>query len=57
VVVHGLIVGPFAQAAQLLEDSAGAPRETIRRSDDNSRRKMQNVRGDGGLIPILVTLQ
>src|SRR5262249_1961350 len=37
---------PFARAAQLLEDMrAVRRRETVHRSDDNSRRKVQNVRG------------
>ena len=38
---------PFAHAAQLLEIlRAVRRRKTVRRSDDNSRRKVQNVRGD-----------
>jgi hypothetical protein len=43
----GMIIGLSLTSLQLLEDIAGGrPRETRRRSDDNSRRKMQNVRGD-----------
>ena len=42
---------PFADAAQLLENIvAGRRRETVSRSDDNSRRRVQNVRGDSAAI-------
>src|SRR4030095_12760511 len=44
---HGDDQRPFAHAAQHFEDIAGVhPRETVRRSDDDSRRKMRNVRAD-----------
>ena len=46
-VVMGVIIGRFAHAAQPLEDIAGRPPTLdVRRSDDNSRRKVQNVRED-----------
>ena len=46
-VVMGVIIGRFAHAAQPLEDIAGVRRrEMVPRSDDNSRRKVQNVRED-----------
>jgi hypothetical protein len=37
---------PFAHADQLLEAVRGVRRPKMVRRDDNSRRKMQNVRGD-----------
>jgi hypothetical protein len=37
---------PFAHAAQLLEAMRGVRRPEMVRRDDNSRRKIQNVRGD-----------
>jgi hypothetical protein len=44
---HGDDHPTFADAAQLLEDIAAVRRrEAVRRVDDNSRRKVQNVRGD-----------
>ena len=39
---HGTDHRPFPHAAQLLEDECGS----VRRRDDNSRGKVQNVRGD-----------
>jgi hypothetical protein len=48
---HGDDHPAFAYAAQLLEDiRAVRRRETVRRSDDNSRRKVQNVLGDSSAI-------
>jgi hypothetical protein len=48
---HGDDHPTFAYAAQLLEDIAAVRRrETVRRSDDNSHRKMQNVRGDSSAV-------
>jgi hypothetical protein len=35
---------------------AGRRRETVRRSDDNSRRKVQNVRGDSSAMSITAAL-
>ena len=44
---HGDDHPAFADVAQLLEDIATVHRrEVVRRSDDNSRRKVQNIRGD-----------
>ena len=42
----------FARAAQLLEDIAGRhpTRDGLPLSDDNSRRKVQNVREDSSAI-------
>ena len=43
----GMIIGRSLTALKLLEDlRAVCRRETVHRSDDNSRRKVQNVRED-----------
>ena len=55
---HGDDHRPFAHAAQLPEDDAGRPpREPDRLRDDNSRGKVQNVRGDSSATKPTVVVQ
>jgi hypothetical protein len=49
----GMIVGRFAHVAQLLEDVRVVRRhEIVRLSDENSRGRVQNVRGGSLALPL-----